>query len=74
MKEFEDWTELLLLDALQRSSFFTAESKALSLAELQSKVPAGYKRFMAEATDLLRASGNTNCYPRRALVRDATWK
>ncbi len=63
MKEFEDWTELLLLDALQRSSFFTAESKALSLAELQSKVPAGYKRFMAEATDLLRASGNTNCYP-----------
>ena len=57
VEEFEDWTELLLLDALQRSGFFTAGSNALSLAELQSRVPATYMRFMAEATDLLRASG-----------------
>ena len=40
------------------SGFFTANSKALSLAELQSRVPAGYMRFMAEATDLLKASGS----------------
>ncbi len=66
MKEFEDWTELLLLDALQRSGFFTADSKALSLAELQSRVPAGYKRFMAEATDLLKASGSTTAIQRWA--------
>lgn len=57
VKEFEDWAELLLLDALQRSGFFTAGSTALSLAELQGRVPAGYMRFIAEATDLLRASG-----------------
>ena len=59
VREFEDWTELLLLDALQRSGFFTAGRTALSLAELQGRVPAGYMRFMAEATNLLRASGES---------------
>ena len=58
VREFEDWTELLLLDALQRSGFFLADSPAITLAVLQARVPAGYKRFIAEATDLLKASGD----------------
>ena len=68
VKEFEEWTKLLLLDALQRSGFLTADSKALSLAELQSRVPAGYMRFMAEATELLKMSGNTTCLQNRHLL------
>lgn len=64
VREFEDWTELLLLDALQRSGFFLAGSQAITLAELQARVPAGYKRFIAEATDLLKASGDTGTHGR----------
>ena len=73
VKEFEDWTELLLLDALQRSGFFTADGKALSPAELQSRVPAGYKRFMAEATELLKASGSS-IIQKRASMRNVAWQ
>ena len=65
VEEFESWTLLLLLDALQRSGFFTADSKPISLAELQSRVPTSYMRFMAEATDLLKASGT------KRLLRDS---
>ena len=57
MQEFEEWAQLLLLDALQHSGFFTQSSSAISLAELQSRVPAGYARFMAEATAMLEISG-----------------
>ena len=48
---------LLLLDALQRSSLLRAGDEPASLAQLQSRVPPGYARFMAEAIDLLTASG-----------------
>ena len=57
MQEFEEWAQLLLLDALQRTGFFTQSSPAISLADLQSRVPAGYARFMAEATAMLEISG-----------------
>ena len=57
MQEFEEWAQLLLLDALQRTGFFTQSSRAISLADLQSRVPAGYARFMAEATAMLEISG-----------------
>ena len=70
--EFEEWTELLLLDALQRSGFFIAGSDALSLAELQSRVPAGYMRFMAEATELLKTAGNPTGVQTEALLRCVT--
>lgn len=57
VEEFEGWAVLLLLDALQRSSLLRAGDEPASLAQLQSRMPAGYARFMAEAIDLLTASG-----------------
>ena len=57
MQEFEEWAQLLLLNALQRTGFFTQSSRAISLADLQSRVPAGYARFMAETTAMLEISG-----------------
>ena len=57
MAEFEEWAQMLLLDALQRAGFFTQSSSAVSPAELQSRVPAGCARFMAEAMAMLEISG-----------------
>lgn len=59
VQEFEEWTQLLLLDALQRSGIYVDRSDSRSLAELQSKVPASYARFMAESTSMLEASGKS---------------
>ena len=61
MQDLEEWAQLLLLDALQRSGFFIQSSNAMSLAELQSRVPTGYARFMAEATAMLEISGKQGC-------------